>query len=126
MKMRKQIVALLCLLALVLPVAATEAATENTESPTLAPLVVGVRPLAEIPESWSPLAECGPEQKAILELTGEPLYRTHNGAVILLHSTSQTNADILEELIGLWKEKGYRFAPISELFSGAEVQSSMG
>ena len=54
------------------------------------------------------------------------LPRTHNGAVILLHSTSQTNADILEELIGLWKEKGYRFAPISELFSGAEVQSSMG
>jgi len=54
------------------------------------------------------------------------LPRTHNGAVILLHATSRTNADILEELIGLWKEKGYRFAPISQLFSDAEAQNSTG
>ena len=48
---------------------------------------------------------------------GKLLPRTHNGAVILLHSTSQTNADILDELLTKWKEQGYRFAPISELFS---------
>ena len=44
------------------------------------------------------------------------LPRTHNGAVVLLHSTSKTNADILDELLSRWKEMGYRFAPISELF----------
>ncbi|MBE6947657.1 MAG: delta-lactam-biosynthetic de-N-acetylase [Ruminococcaceae bacterium] len=44
------------------------------------------------------------------------LPRTHNGAVILLHSTSQTNRDILDELLTKWKAMGYTFAPISELF----------
>ena len=44
------------------------------------------------------------------------LPRTHPGAVILLHSTSQTNAEILEELITHWKEEGYRFGTIKELF----------
>ncbi len=44
------------------------------------------------------------------------LPRTHNGAVVLLHSTSQTNAEILEELLTKWKEDGYRFAPLEELF----------
>lgn len=45
------------------------------------------------------------------------LGRTHNGAVVLLHSTSKTNAEILDELLTKWKQAGYRFAPISELFS---------
>ena len=45
------------------------------------------------------------------------LPRTHNGAVVLLHSTSRTNADILEELIGKWKEMGYRFGTLEELFA---------
>lgn len=44
------------------------------------------------------------------------LPRTHSGAVILLHSTSKTNAEILDELLTRWKGMGYRFAPISELF----------
>ena len=44
------------------------------------------------------------------------LPRTHNGAVVLLHSTSQTNAQILDELLTKWEEEGYRFAPITELF----------
>ena len=47
---------------------------------------------------------------------GKLLPRTHNGAVILLHSTSQTNAEILDELLTRWKAEGYRFAPITELF----------
>ena len=42
--------------------------------------------------------------------------RTHNGAVVLLHSTSRTNADILDELLTRWTEMGYRFASIEELF----------
>ena len=45
------------------------------------------------------------------------LPRTHNGAVILLHSTSKTNAVILDELLQKWKAEGYRFAPITELFA---------
>ena len=45
------------------------------------------------------------------------LPRTHNGAVVLLHSTSKTNADILEELIGKWKDMGYRFGTLEELFA---------
>ena len=45
------------------------------------------------------------------------LPRTHNGAVILLHSTSATNAQILDELLTRWEQGGYRFADIRELFS---------
>jgi len=44
------------------------------------------------------------------------LPRIHNGAVVLLHSTSQTNAEIMDELLTQWEEMGYRFAPITELF----------
>ena len=47
------------------------------------------------------------------------LPRTHNGAVILLHSTSQTNVEILDQLLTRWKEQGYRFASIEELFATA-------
>ena len=43
--------------------------------------------------------------------------RTHNGAVILLHSTSQTNAEILDELLTKWEELGYRFGTMEELFA---------
>ena len=45
------------------------------------------------------------------------LPRTHNGAVILLHSTSETNAKIMDELLTRWEEMGYRFASLEELFS---------
>lgn len=45
------------------------------------------------------------------------LPRTHNGAVVLLHSTSKTNAEILGELIDKWKAMGYRFGTLEELFS---------
>lgn len=44
------------------------------------------------------------------------LPRTHNGAVVLLHSTSQTNTEILDELITKWKDMGYTFATIEEIF----------
>lgn len=48
---------------------------------------------------------------------GKLLPRTHPGAVVLLHSTSKTNAAILDELLTRWEQQGYRLAPISELFS---------
>lgn len=45
------------------------------------------------------------------------LPRIHPGAVVLLHSTSKTNAEILDELLTKWEQAGYRFAPVSELFA---------
>ena len=45
------------------------------------------------------------------------LPRVHNGAVVLLHSTSRTNADILDELLTKWEEMGYRFGNLEELGS---------
>ena len=45
------------------------------------------------------------------------LPRTHNGAVVLLHSTSKTNAEILDELLTKWKDMGYRFGTLDELFN---------
>ena len=42
--------------------------------------------------------------------------RIHDGAVVLLHATSKTNAAILKRLLTGWMEMGYRFAPITELF----------
>lgn len=44
------------------------------------------------------------------------LPRTHNGAVVLLHATSQTNAEILDELLTKWEQQGYRFGSLEELF----------
>ncbi len=47
---------------------------------------------------------------------GKLLPRTHNGAVVLLHATSKTNAEILDELLTKWKGLGYRFGNLEELF----------
>lgn len=43
------------------------------------------------------------------------LTRIHPGAIVLLHSTSKTNGEILDELLTKWEEMGYTFAPLSEL-----------
>ena len=48
---------------------------------------------------------------------GKLLPRSHNGAVILLHSTSKTNAEALDELLTQWKSAGYRFETIDQLFT---------
>ena len=45
------------------------------------------------------------------------LPRVHPGAVVLLHSTSRTNAEILDELLTRWKDLGYRFGTVDELFA---------
>lgn len=45
------------------------------------------------------------------------LPRTHSGAVVLLHSTSKTNAEILDELLTKWEEEGYHFGTLDELFA---------
>ena len=43
------------------------------------------------------------------------LTRIHPGAVVLLHSTSKTNAEILDELLTKWEEMGYTFRALTEL-----------
>ena len=43
------------------------------------------------------------------------LPRIHNGAIVLLHSTSSTNAKILDELLTKWEQAGYRFGSMSDL-----------
>ena len=43
------------------------------------------------------------------------LTRIHPGAVVLLHSTSKTNAEILDELLTKWEEMGHTFRSLTEL-----------
>ena len=42
------------------------------------------------------------------------LSRIHPGAIVLLHNTSKTNGEILDELLTKWKEMGYTFGTLSE------------
>ena len=53
-------------------------------------------------------------EEALEKLVG----RIHPGAVVLLHSTSATNAQVLEEVIIKWKEMGYTFGTLAELCGG--------
>lgn len=41
--------------------------------------------------------------------------RIHPGAVVLLHSTSSTNAQILDELLTKWEDMGYQFHSLDQL-----------
>ena len=43
------------------------------------------------------------------------LSTTHDGAIILLHPTSRTNAEILEDLICEWRLRGYSFGTLKDL-----------
>lgn len=49
--------------------------------------------------------------------------RIHPGAIVLLHSTSATNGEILQELIRGWKDQGYVFRSITELNEPKEKES---
>ena len=51
------------------------------------------------------------KEEAFKKLLG----RIHPGAIVLLHSTSSTNAAILDELLTKWEEMGYRFGTLDEL-----------
>lgn len=57
-------------------------------------------------------ADNQPSREAALEkLTA----RIHPGAIVLLHNTSSTNGEILDELLTKWEEMGYTFQPLSYL-----------
>lgn len=53
------------------------------------------------------------------EAFGKLLKRIHPGAIVLLHSTSSTNAQILDELLTKWEEMGYTIKPLTELTGAA-------
>jgi len=63
---------------------------------------------------WNPEDQPSKE-KAFSKL----LPRTHDGAIVLLHSTSATNAAILDELLTKWEEMGYTFGSVTELGESA-------
>ena len=43
------------------------------------------------------------------------LTRIHPGAVVLLHNTSKTNGEILDELLSKWEEMGYTFGKLGDI-----------
>ena len=43
------------------------------------------------------------------------LSRVHPGAIVLLHNTSKTNGEILDELLTKWEEMGYTFGVLEEI-----------
>ena len=43
------------------------------------------------------------------------LGRIHPGAIVLLHNTSRTNGEILDELLTRWESMGYTFHSLEEL-----------
>lgn len=61
-------------------------------------------------DDWDNSKQPNP-QRAIKKI----LENTHNGEVLLLHPTSETNAKILPHLIKSWKEAGYTFGTLDEL-----------
>lgn len=61
-------------------------------------------------EDWDNLKQPDPNKA-----TQKILDHVHNGAVLLLHPTSSTNAAILQNVIQALKAQGYRFGSLDEL-----------
>lgn len=57
------------------------------------------------------------DQPTAEEAFSKLLPRTHPGAIVLLHSTSATNAAILDDLLTRWEEAGYRFGSLEEIYA---------
>ncbi len=51
------------------------------------------------------------KEEAMEKLTS----RIHPGAVVLLHSTSDTNGNIMDDILKKWKEMGYTFGTLDQL-----------
>lgn len=51
------------------------------------------------------------KEEAFKKLLG----RIHPGAIVLLHNTSSTNGEILDELLAKWEEMGYTFSTLKKL-----------
>ena len=55
------------------------------------------------------------DQPSHQEAFDKLLSRVHPGAVVLLHNTSKTNGEILDELLTKWEEMGYSFGTLAEI-----------
>ena len=55
-------------------------------------------------------------EEAMKKLTA----RIHPGAIVLLHSTSKTNGEILDDLLTKWEEMGYSFGTLQDLLEKNE------
>ena len=62
---------------------------------------------------WDNNSQMSPERALRCIMTN-----MHNGAVLLLHPTSATNAAVLPQVIQSLKEEGYRFGTLDELCGG--------
>lgn len=63
------------------------------------------------------------DQPSKEEAFGKLVPRVHEGAVVLLHSTSSTNAAIMDELLTKWEELGYVFGDLENYLYGEESPS---
>lgn len=54
-------------------------------------------------------------QMSLEKAKNKILENTHNGEIILLHPTSETNVKILSSLICQWREMGYEFGNLNEI-----------
>ena len=54
------------------------------------------------------------KQPTATEAFNKLLTRIHPGAIVLLHSTSKTNSEILDELLGKWEAMGYTFGTLAD------------
>ena len=82
------------------------------------------------PEAAQLMADVGdaPEQSlwqglrglwtAAQDYVAQALHQRLSGAVVLLHSTSKTNAEILDALLTKWEELGYCFGSLDALYDG--------
>jgi len=55
------------------------------------------------------------EQKSYSEVFNKVMPKLHNGCILLLHSTSKTNSEVMGDLLTKIKEEGYTFKSLSEL-----------
>lgn len=55
------------------------------------------------------------KQPTVEQAYAKLIPRVHDGSIVLLHSTSKTNADILDDLLTKWEDMGYQFASLDEL-----------
>lgn len=55
------------------------------------------------------------QQPTAQEAYDKLIPRIHPGAVVLLHSTSKTNSEILDELLTKWEQEGYTFGTLDDL-----------
>lgn len=58
------------------------------------------------------LADAQPSKE---EAFDKLLGRIHPGAIVLLHNTSKTNGEILDELLAKWEKMGYTFSTLKKL-----------